>query len=113
MKRTGISDAIPGRGDRWRVKLHREVANVIDEYGGLDTDIFRPKISELIDELERDPKQFPKKKGSLKDARSAEVIFGDGVVWRCVFVLDEQTRTVRVRSLDEHDRAYRDARRRI
>lgn len=113
MRRTGTSSATPGPGGRWRVKLHREVAKVVEAYGGLDADIFRPKIAALIDELEHDPKRFPKKKGALAGARSAPLTFGAGVVWRCVFTLNEKTRSVKVLSLGPHDEAYDLARRRI
>ena len=97
----------------WAVKLHTKVGKTIAAHGGEDSDKFRPTIGELIDKLEKNPKQFPKKKGSLKKARSADVTFSDGIVWRAVFVLDEATRVVKVLALGPHDDAYADAKQRI
>jgi hypothetical protein len=75
--------------------------------------VFRPSIGALIDTLETNPKQFPKKKGKLKDCRAAEVIYADGVVWRAVFTLDERAHSVFVIALDPHDRAYENAAKRL
>ncbi len=66
----------------------------------------------MIAALQRNPKQFPKKRGELGGCRAAEIVFADGVAWRAVFALDESTRTVFWLSLDAHDAAYANARRR-
>jgi hypothetical protein len=97
---------------RWHVRPHREVEKRIAQYAS-DADVFRPSIGELIDALETNPKQFPKKHGTLRDARATELKFADGVTWRAVFRLDEDTRTVFWLSLDPHDLAYKNARNRI
>jgi mRNA-degrading endonuclease RelE of RelBE toxin-antitoxin system len=70
---------------------------------------FRPTIGELIDALEADPKQFPKKHGKPKGCRAAPVVYADGIVWRAVYELNERKRTVRVLALGPHDEAYEDA----
>lgn len=107
-------NATAERGGRpWRVRLHREVAKTVAAHGGFEAEIFRPTIGELVAALEYNPKQFPKKHGKLKDARAADVTFGDGIVWRAVFTLDEEARLVKVLSLGPHDEAYEDAKRRI
>jgi hypothetical protein len=80
---------------------------------GVDSESFRPTIGELISALETDPKQFPKKRGKLKDARAADAKFADGVTWRAVFTVDESLREVYVLSLDPHDAAYAAAEKRI
>jgi hypothetical protein len=78
-------------GDRpWRVELHPAVAKTIAAHGGAGADVFRPSIGELIDALETDPKQFPKKKGKLETARAAPVTYADGIVWRAVYTVDER-----------------------
>jgi len=110
----GQSSGTAAPADRpWTVKLHTKVARTIAAYGGENSTKFRPLIAELIDALEVNPKQFPKKQGQLKQTRSADVSFADGVIWRLVFVLDETSRTVKVVALGPHDAAYADARRRI
>lgn len=96
----------------YRVKLHRAVEKIVAKYG-VDSDVFRPKIEDLIDALGADPKQFPKKKGRLRDARAADVRFADGITWRAVFVVDENTMTVKMLSLAPHDVAYAEAERRV
>src|SRR5665213_2641395 len=97
---------------RWHVRLHREVEKRIAQHAG-DTTVFRPSIGELICTLETNSKQFPKKHGPLRDARAAEVTFADGITWRAVFRLDEETGTVYWLSLDPHDLAYKNAKRRM
>jgi hypothetical protein len=54
---------------------------------GIDGEAFRPKIGELITQLETNPKQYPKKKGPING-----VIFSDGITWRMTFTLDEDAR---------------------
>jgi hypothetical protein len=98
-------------GRPWRVKFHREVAKIIAKFGE-DNVVFRPTIAQLQQQLEIDPKQFPKKKGQLRNARAAELAYA-GVTWRAVFTLDEEGRVVKVLSLDAHDVAYERARRRV
>ncbi len=69
-------------------------------------------MSALLDALEINPKQYPKKTGELKGRRAAPVVFRDGIVWRAVFEIDEKRRVVRILSLGPHDRAYDDAKKR-
>jgi mRNA-degrading endonuclease RelE of RelBE toxin-antitoxin system len=103
---------IAGPGDHpYAVKFHREVAKVAARFGA-DSTVFRPTIAELKASLEIDPKQYPKKRGELKDARAAALTFRGGAAWRAVFTITEQTRTVRVLALEPHDDAYRNAKRR-
>jgi hypothetical protein len=78
----------------------------------LDDARFSPTLRELVQALEANPKQFPKKLGKLKDARAAHLRFTD-VEYVAVVVLDEVSRSVKVLSLDPHDRAYEKAVRRI
>ena len=107
------SSATPAPADRrWHVRPHREVEKRIAQFAS-DVHIFRPSIGELIDALETNPKQFPKKHGPLHDARAAEPKFADGVTWRAVFRLDEETRSVFWLSLDPHDAAYKSASNRV
>jgi len=97
--------------DRWSVNVHRDVAKLIVEHG-LESEFFVPTIGELIDQLQRDPKVYPKKKGRLKKTRAAALTVG-GNVWRCVFTIDENARTVLILAMSEHDVAYNQATRRI
>jgi mRNA-degrading endonuclease RelE of RelBE toxin-antitoxin system len=69
-------------------------------------------LRELTEELQTNPKQFPKKQGKLKNRRAADLRFGDGVAWRAVFEIDEAARVVYVTALEKHDEAYRSAKRR-
>jgi mRNA-degrading endonuclease RelE of RelBE toxin-antitoxin system len=109
-KRTDSIDTAE-RADQWGVKLHREVAKLIIEYG-LENEFFVPSLGELIEQLERDPKVYPKKKGRLKKARAAALAVGRNV-WRAVFTIDEKARTVLILAINEHDAAYNEAMRRI
>jgi len=84
---------------------------VVAHYG-YDNARFRPTIRDLVDELKTRPKQFPKKRGKLKEARAAALRFNDGTAWRAVFTVDERSRVVRILSIESHDAAYRSARRR-
>lgn len=95
----------------WRVELHREVAKLIAKHGDEDA-VFRPTLSELLRALETNPKQFPKNRGALRHARAADVTYADGITWRAVFTLDDDTRVVRILSLAPHDAAYDEAKRR-
>jgi len=104
--------ATPGVARRWSVEAHREVRKLIALYG-LEADIFRPSLAELLAALEANPKQFPMKRGKLKNARAADVTFRNGVVWRAVFTLDEPSRVVRLLALGPHDTAYSESERRI
>jgi hypothetical protein len=67
----------------------------------------------LFEKLRENPKQYPKKQGRLGGVRAADVTFADGVVWRAVFAIDEAARRVTVAALAPHDRAYKDAERRL
>lgn len=95
----------------YRVDFHREVAKLV-AFHGLESDDFRPTIAALITALRTDPKQFPKKKGKLKERRAASIKFADGVAWRAVFSVDDATGIVRVLALGPHDEAYAKAERR-
>lgn len=110
-KQTKYGTALPVGQKPWRVVLHRDVAKDVAHYG-LGNRRFTPTLRELVDALSANPKQFPKKKGKLKDARSADLTC-ENVVFRAVFVLDEAARRVLVLSLDPHDRAYTYATRRL
>jgi len=66
----------------------------------------------MIEELERDPKRFPKKSGKLADAR-AYALRHRGISWRAVFLVHEERREVEVLSLAPHDEAYAQAERRV
>jgi len=106
------SDTPEPDGRPYHVSFHREVAKIVAQHG-VDSELFRPTIGELITALENHPKKFEKKRGKLKDTRAAEVQFSDGVAWRAVFLIDEDRRAVRVLALGPHDAAYADAQRRI
>jgi mRNA-degrading endonuclease RelE of RelBE toxin-antitoxin system len=75
--------------------------------------VFRPLIGALIEELKRDPKRHPKKRGELQGVRSAPLRFADGITWRAVYTVDEESRTVMIVSLGPHDLAYAEAKRRL
>jgi mRNA-degrading endonuclease RelE of RelBE toxin-antitoxin system len=109
------SGATAGAGDRpWRVRLHPKVAKQITGYiGGAASPLFRPTIGSIIAALKTDPKQYPKKKGPLKDARAADLRYNDGVTYRAVFTIDEAEHAVDVLALDQHDKAYQVAKNRV
>jgi mRNA-degrading endonuclease RelE of RelBE toxin-antitoxin system len=96
-------------GKRYRLRLHREVAVVVEKLG--DDPRFRPSLDDIFESLKTDPKQHPKKRGPLKDHRAASLRFGV-VSWRCVFRIDEAERIVYVQSLAKHDTAYEEAEKR-
>ena len=110
-KRTKYDTAVPAGQKPWIVKLHRQVGKEVAGYGLADRR-FSPSLRELIDALSANPKQFPRKKGKLKDARAAGLKF-EKVTFRAVFTLDEAARLVLVLSLDPHDVAYDRATRRV
>jgi mRNA-degrading endonuclease RelE of RelBE toxin-antitoxin system len=95
----------------WHVELQPQVARTVARLGITNAD-FNPTIAELILELERDPKQFPKKTGKLAAVRAAPLRYRDAA-WRVVFTLNEREKVVVVIALDKHDEAYRDAGRRV
>ncbi len=103
--------AKPAAARPWKVKLHREVGKDVTHYG-LSNPNFTPTLADLIGELERDPKQFPKKKGQLQGTRAAELKYYN-VVYRADFTLDEAARLVFIVSLEPHDKAYEKAKRRL
>jgi mRNA-degrading endonuclease RelE of RelBE toxin-antitoxin system len=80
---------------------------------GLANPAFRPTLAHLVAELQRDPKQFPKKSGKLANARAASLRYRGRESWRAVFRLDEAKRVVFVMSLGPHDAAYAAAERRM
>lgn len=73
-KQTKYDTAVPAGQKAWHVKLHRDVGKQIAGYA-LSDKRFSPTLRQLIAALEAKPKQFPKKKGKLKDARAAELSF--------------------------------------
>lgn len=78
----------------------------------MQSSAFRPTLDALFADLERNPKQFPLKKGKLQGHRAATLRFNKTVVWRCVFIVDDAEAVVRVRTLGPHDEAYAKAERR-
>lgn len=96
----------------WRVKTHKDILDTIAEFG-IHASIFRPTLATLISELQRDPKQFPKKSGNLKDARAAPLRFRGREAWRAVYRIDEDACTVFIVALLPHDAAYAVAVRRL
>jgi mRNA-degrading endonuclease RelE of RelBE toxin-antitoxin system len=96
-------------GGAWQVLLHRRVAKQISGYGPRD---FRPALAELNGELRRDPKQFPKKSGALREFRAVSLRYRGTTSWRLVFRIDERRREVQIVSLGPHDEAYEVAARR-
>jgi hypothetical protein len=85
------------------------VAAVVEKLG--DDPRFRPPLDVLFESLRADPKQYPTKRGKLKDHRAAPLRFGS-VAWRCVFRIDETERVVSVQALAKHDTAYDEAEKR-
>ena len=65
----------------------------------------------MIDELEKNPKQFPTKQKELAGARAADLTYR-GETWRVVFDVDDDFGEVQVLSVAPHDVAYRQATRR-
>lgn len=78
---------------------------------GAENADFVPTLDELLDELETNPKQYPRKHDELAGARAAEVIWR-GATWRVVFDIDDDFLEVFVLAIGPHDEAYRDAARR-
>ena len=111
--RTRSSGSAAQGGDPYRVELHPQVAKTIAAHGGVGSGLFRPSIGELIDELETNPKRYPKKRGKLKSARSAPLRYSKTVTWRAVYTVDEVARVVLVIGLGPHDQAYHEAEHRI
>jgi hypothetical protein len=63
-----------GPGDRrWHVEFHPKVAKFIVAHGDIASNAFRPSICDLIEALEVDPKQYPRKKGKLQAFRAASL----------------------------------------
>lgn len=91
-RQTRFDTVVPGGQKPWHVKLYRDVGKLVAKIG-LEDRRFCPTLRELVDALKANPKQFPKKKGKLKDARAAELSF-KGVTFRAVFTLNEGTREV-------------------
>lgn len=91
--------------------MHPKVAKELDELSR-ENRRFRPSLATLIIELERDPKQYPKKSGVLRDLRAAPLRYRGTEAWRMVFRVDEDGRAVYVIALAAHDEAYEVAARR-
>ncbi len=94
----------------WHVVYHREALKSFAALGALSPKN-PPLLKALEDALKSDPYQFPSKTGPLKGTRAAPFTM-QGVAYRMVYVIDKVTRTVRVGSVETHDRAYRQARQR-
>ena len=107
------SGSVAQDGAQYRVELHPQVAKIVAAHGGAGASVFRPSIGDLIDELEVDPKRYPKKHGKLKSARAAPLRYMQNVTWRAVYTIDEDARVVLILGLGPHDQAYDDAERRI
>jgi mRNA-degrading endonuclease RelE of RelBE toxin-antitoxin system len=110
-KPTKFDTAQQAGQDAWQVHLHPAVKKLATEIG-LDSPRFSPTLLKLIETLEANPKQFPKKKGKLQHVRAARLKF-EGVIYRAVFVLDEMAHKVLVVAIDPHDLAYKKASRRL
>lgn len=93
--------------------MHPRVTKRIASHGGFQSPLFRPPFADLIAELERDPKQHPKKAGELRGVRAARLTLANGNAWRVVYIVDEGTRTVDIISAGPHDVAYAEAMRRL
>lgn len=60
----------------------------------------------MIDDLEVNPKRFPKKKGNFSHTRAYRLRYR-GVQWRALFILDEEQKIVTVFRLVPRNIAYR------
>jgi len=96
--------------DRYLVTGEPSVLETIVQWG-LENDDFEPTLFELLDELERDPKQYPPKRDKLEGARAAHLMYR-GKRYVAVFDIDDDVLEVYLWALDEHDLAYRAAQRR-
>ena len=96
--------------DRYLVTGEPSVLETIVQWG-LENDDFEPTLLELLDVLERDPKQFPPKRDDLEGARAAHLMYR-GKKYVAVFDADDDVLEVYLWSLDEHNAAYRTAERR-
>ena len=94
-------------GHEWFVEFAPRAARVAARMG-LESKDFTPALVEIITALERNPKQFPKKTGSLSHVRAASTKYR-GSAWRIPFVLHEDERVVVILAIAKHDKAYRDA----
>ena len=99
-----VTPAAADPARRWTVQYHREVGKDVTHYGLACPD-FNPTLEELVEQLETNPKQYPKKHGKLKEARAASLKYRN-VTHRAVFVVIENTRCVRILALEPHDEAY-------
>lgn len=91
--------------------MHKDVAKDIVHYGLMCTD-FMTIWDRLIDRLETNPKQFPKKSGKLKFARAAPLKYPN-TAHRVVFTINEDQHKVLILACDPHDVAYARATRRL
>jgi mRNA-degrading endonuclease RelE of RelBE toxin-antitoxin system len=87
------------------VTAHPKVVKDLSEYRLTNPD-FRPTFAALIAELQRNPKQFPKKSGQLRTLRAASLRYRETAAWRLVFQVDEHLREVYIVSVGPHDEAY-------
>jgi mRNA-degrading endonuclease RelE of RelBE toxin-antitoxin system len=90
---------------KWVVEVHKEVAKDIAHYG-LSCPGLMPSWQDLVEQLEENPKRFPKKQGKLKRARAAQLKHLN-VVYRVAFVIEEARRSVRIVACSLHDQAYK------
>jgi mRNA-degrading endonuclease RelE of RelBE toxin-antitoxin system len=97
---------VPADPAAWKVDLSKAASRVLTRHRH-DED-FCPTIEEVIAELKRDPKQFPKKHGRLEGIRAAPLRYRNAP-WRIPYLIDEEQRIVTVITIDKHDAAYRAA----
>jgi mRNA-degrading endonuclease RelE of RelBE toxin-antitoxin system len=99
------------RVGRWVVEFAPSAGREIRGLS-LEDPNFTPTLLKIVEALQCDPLQFPKKRGKLKSARAAALRFY-GVSWRLVFIVGTKERRVRVLAIGPHDVAYERAERRI
>jgi hypothetical protein len=87
-KQTTFDIVVPAGQKPWEVELHREVGKDVAGYGLCDPN-FTPSLRELFTALRANPKQFPKKKGKLKDTRAAD-LRRHNVTFRAVFIIEDK-----------------------
>jgi mRNA-degrading endonuclease RelE of RelBE toxin-antitoxin system len=88
----------------WEVELDSQPRKFIERNGRENPD-FNPTLSMLLDELEKDPKQYKKLGGKLAHLRAARLRWR-AVPWRLVFTLDEAARVVTVIAIDKRADIY-------
>lgn len=95
----------------WKVELHPAVAKFVVKSGWHNPE-FSPILHEIRESLKANPKRYATKVGKLKDARAAKLRYR-GDQWRAIFVIDEDTRTVRWFGLGKRADVYEKTERRL